>query len=69
MPHGMGGTPMTKTSELYACLYVREFPAQSLLRLRAELHLVARAHDGSMLCCCMIRDLVQNHWQMAGLYD
>lgn len=29
---------MTNTSELYACLYVREFPAQSLLRLRAELH-------------------------------
>lgn len=31
--------------------------------------LVARAHDGSMLCCCMIRDLMQNHWQMAALYD
>jgi protein ImuB len=38
MSHGMGGTPMTNTSELYACLYVREFPAQALLRLRAELH-------------------------------
>ena len=31
--------------------------------------LVARAQDGSMLCCCMMRDLMQNHWQMAALYD
>jgi protein ImuB len=31
--------------------------------------LVARAHDGSMLCCCMMRDLMQNRWQMGGLYD
>ena len=31
--------------------------------------LVARAHDGSMICCCMTRDLMQNHWQMAALYD
>ncbi len=31
--------------------------------------LVARAHDGSMLCCCMTRDLLQNLWQMAALYD
>jgi protein ImuB len=29
---------MTKPAELYACLYVREFPAQALLRLRSELH-------------------------------
>lgn len=29
---------MNKLSELYACLYVREFPAQALLRLRPELH-------------------------------
>ncbi len=29
---------MTRASELYACLYVREFPAQALLRLRPELH-------------------------------
>ena len=29
---------MTKESSLYACLYIREFPAQSLLRLRPELH-------------------------------
>lgn len=28
---------MTKSAELYACLYVREFPAQALLRLRPEL--------------------------------
>ncbi len=29
---------MTALAELYACLYVREFPAQALLRLRPELH-------------------------------
>lgn len=29
---------MTHPSELYACLYVKEFPAQALLRLRPELH-------------------------------
>jgi protein ImuB len=29
---------MTKPAELYACLYIREFPAQALLRLRPELH-------------------------------
>jgi protein ImuB len=28
---------MTKPAELYACLYVREFPAQALLRLRSKL--------------------------------
>lgn len=28
---------MTKQSEFYACLYAKEFPAQSLLRLRPEL--------------------------------
>lgn len=27
-----------KADELYACLYAREFPAQSLLRLRSDLH-------------------------------
>jgi protein ImuB len=29
---------MSKPTELYACLYVKEFPAQALLRLRPELH-------------------------------
>jgi protein ImuB len=29
---------MTTPAELYACLYAKEFPAQSLLRLRPELH-------------------------------
>jgi protein ImuB len=28
---------MNKAAELYACLYAREFPAQAMLRLRAEL--------------------------------
>jgi protein ImuB len=29
---------MSRPPELYACIYVREFPAQALLRLRPELH-------------------------------
>jgi protein ImuB len=29
---------MTRPTELYACLYVKEFPAQALLRLRPEMH-------------------------------
>jgi protein ImuB len=31
--------------------------------------LVARAEDGSLLYCCMMRDLLHNQWQMAALYD
>jgi protein ImuB len=31
--------------------------------------LVARARDGSVLCCCLVRDLMRNLWQMAALYD
>lgn len=31
--------------------------------------LVARAQDGSLLCCCMMRDLMHNVWQMAAFYD
>jgi protein ImuB len=31
--------------------------------------LVARAQDGAMLCCCIVRDALRNRWQMAGLYD
>jgi protein ImuB len=31
--------------------------------------LVARAEDGSLLCCCMMRDLLQDQWQMVALYD
>jgi protein ImuB len=33
----MGRSPMTKHCELYACLYVKEFSAQALLRLRPNL--------------------------------
>jgi protein ImuB len=33
----MGRPNMTAPTELYACLYVKEFPAQSMLRLRPEL--------------------------------
>lgn len=31
--------------------------------------LAARAHDGTMLCACLTRDLLRNQWQMVGLYD
>jgi protein ImuB len=31
--------------------------------------LVAHAPDGAMLCCCLIRDLLREQWQMVGLYD
>jgi protein ImuB len=31
--------------------------------------LAARSQDGAMLCCCLIRDLLRNQWQMAALYD
>jgi protein ImuB len=33
----LGGTPMTKMPELYACIYAREFPVQALLRLRPDI--------------------------------
>jgi protein ImuB len=29
----------------------------------------ARAQDGSVLCGCLVRDLLQNLWQMVALYD
>ena len=31
--------------------------------------LVARSHDGLLLCCCLVRDLTCNCWQMVALYD
>jgi len=31
--------------------------------------LVARAQDGAMLCCCLVRDLLREQWQMVALYD
>jgi protein ImuB len=31
--------------------------------------LIARAHDGSTLCCCLMRNLMQEQWQMVALYD
>jgi hypothetical protein len=33
----LGGAPMRKMAELYACLYAKEFPAQALLRLRPDI--------------------------------
>lgn len=34
-----------------------------------EWDLTARAQDGRMLCCCMVRDLLRDQWRMTGLYD
>jgi protein ImuB len=31
--------------------------------------LVARAGDGSLLCCCLMHNLAQGCWQMVALYD
>ena len=31
--------------------------------------LVAHAQAGTMLCCCVVRDVLRNEWQMVGLYD
>jgi protein ImuB len=31
--------------------------------------LVSRGEDGSLLCCCMMHDLMRNQWQMTALYD
>lgn len=36
---------------------------------REEWDLVARAQDGAILCCCLVRDLLHEEWQMAALYD
>jgi protein ImuB len=31
--------------------------------------LVGRGHDGAMLCCSMLHDLMHKEWRMAGFYD
>jgi protein ImuB len=31
--------------------------------------LVARAPDNTLLCCCLVRDRIEDCWQMAALYD
>jgi protein ImuB len=31
--------------------------------------LVARSQDRTLLCCCLVRDRIEDCWQMAGLYD
>jgi protein ImuB len=31
--------------------------------------LVARAHKDTLLCCCVVRDLAHDRWQMVALYD
>lgn len=57
MPNTMGRRAMTRSEELYACLYAKEFPAQSLLRLRPELHskpcVVMEWHAPSQYVCSL----------------
>jgi protein ImuB len=31
--------------------------------------LIARASDGTLLCCCLARDGTRHAWQMVMLYD
>jgi protein ImuB len=31
--------------------------------------LVARRHDGNVLCCCLVRDRMRDDWKMVALYD
>jgi protein ImuB len=31
--------------------------------------LVANAQPDAILCCCVVRDVLRNQWQMVGLYD
>jgi protein ImuB len=31
--------------------------------------LMARAQDGNTLCCCLVRDRMQENWRMVALYD
>jgi protein ImuB len=31
--------------------------------------LIARANDGGLLCCCVVRDLMQHAWSLVALYD
>jgi protein ImuB len=31
--------------------------------------LVAHAQDGALLCCCLVRDRIEDRWQMVALYD
>ncbi len=35
----------------------------------AQWDLIARARDGTMLCCCAVCDRMRQEWQMAALYD
>jgi protein ImuB len=31
--------------------------------------IVARSAEGTLLCCCLVRDLMHNRWQIVALYD
>ena len=42
---------------------------QSALWGLEQWDLIARALDGVLLCCCMVRDCIEDCWQMAALYD
>jgi protein ImuB len=36
---------------------------------REEWDLVARAEEGGLLCCCVVREAGEQAWRMAGIYD
>jgi protein ImuB len=45
-----------------------EWWSQALWRCE-QWDLVAHSQDGATLCCCLVRDLLRQQWQIAGLYD
>jgi protein ImuB len=42
---------------------------QSTLWGLEQWDLVARAQNNALLCCCLVRDRIEDRWQMAALYD
>jgi protein ImuB len=36
---------------------------------REQWDLVARSQNGQLLCCCVVREQVQNDWRMVAVYD
>jgi protein ImuB len=66
----MGRQPMSNRTELYACLYAREFPAQALLRLRPELRdkaFVVMEGDAPQQLVCSLNSKAQNFGVVRGM--
>jgi protein ImuB len=42
---------------------------QPTLWRQEQWDLVARTQDSSLLCCCLVRNQIENSWQMMALYD